>query len=74
MMQENGISLTSSEEWSLSMAETERDRRVYMVYFEMKRCRDCNPRRVLDFRSCWPHVEKMVAIPTRKEWSREVHI
>jgi hypothetical protein len=61
--------LTEDEKKSLSLAADERDRQVYMVYFEMKRCVDCNPRRVVEFRSCWPHVDKMVAIPTRKEWN-----
>jgi len=66
--------LTEEEKFALSVVADERDERVYLVYFEMKRCKNCNPSGRLDskvdFRSCWPHVEMMVAIPTRKEWAR----
>jgi len=65
--------LTDNEKLAFSVVADERDRQVYEVYFEMKRCKACNPSGRLDskveFRSCWPHVDKMVAIPTRKEWA-----
>lgn len=56
------MNLTPDEQWSVDHASNDHGIAVRMLYFEMKRCPDCNPHGKVEFRSCGPHMFQMAEL------------